>query len=190
VARRERESLVLAGMLALGSVPAALAGYFLQDDIARLFGDPVVVSVMLLVTGSVLFSTRFVRPGARYRPNAAGSLLVGVSQAIALLPGISRSGFTISTGLFSGIRREEAARFSFLLSIPAIIGAAVLKLGESGSSDTGMSLMAAGFVVSGITGYIALRLLLRFLKAGKFSSFAWYCWILGISGISISLLGG
>ncbi|MBN2586671.1 MAG: undecaprenyl-diphosphate phosphatase [Candidatus Fermentibacteraceae bacterium] len=188
--RRDRGSLTLAGTLAVASVPAALAGYFLQDSIEGLFGSPVTVSVMLLITGSALFSTRFVKPGTRSRPTVSGSLLVGVSQAVALLPGISRSGFTISAGLFSGIRREDAARFSFLLSVPAILGAALLKLGDSGAGDTGLPLMMVGFAVSAATGYVALRLLLRFLRAGRFSSFAWYCWLLGIAGLSVSLIGG
>jgi len=190
VVRRDSGSLALAGMLAIASVPAALAGYFLQDRIEGLFGSPVAISAMLLITGSVLFSTRFMKPGMRSRPTVSGSLLVGVSQAVALLPGISRSGFTISAGLFSGIRREEAARFSFLLSVPAILGASFLKLGDAGAGDTGLSLMLVGFAVSAATGYVALRLLLRFLRAGRFSSFAWYCWLLGIAGLSVSLIGG
>lgn len=190
VLRRQKDSLALAGVLALASVPAALAGFFLQDSISSLFGDPIAVSAMLIVTGCVLFGTRFLADGRRGRPTAAGSLLVGVSQALALLPGISRSGFTISSGLLAGIRREEAARFSFLLSVPAILGAAVLKLGEAGSGEAGISLMAAGFAVSALTGYAALRVLLRFLRAGKFSSFAWYCWLVGGAGLSISILGG
>ncbi len=188
--RRQRESLVLAGLLFIGSIPAAAAGFLLADSIERAFENPLIVSIMLLVTGCVLFSTRFAGKGNRDNPSITGSLIVGISQAMALLPGISRSGFTISTGLFAGIKKEKAARFSFLLSIPAISGAAVLKLGDAGSSGIEYSLLLTGFAVSAITGYAALRILLKFLRAGKFSVFAWYCWVLGLTGLTLSLTGG
>lgn len=186
----DRGSLGLAGLLALASIPAAMAGYFLEDGITAFFRSPVAVSCFLILTGTVLFTTRFMKAGDRNIPTPRGSLLVGFAQAMALLPGISRSGFTISAGLFSGIRRQEAARFSFLLSIPAISGAAFLKLGEAGSGDTAPLLLIVGFAVSAVTGYISLRLLLKFLRAGRFSSFAWYCWFLGLAGLVLSLRGG
>ena len=189
VFRKQRESLVLAGLLIIGSIPAALAGFFLADSIERAFNSPVLVSVMLLVTGCVLFSTKFMKSGNRDKPTVAGSFIVGISQAMALLPGISRSGFTISAGLLAGIKKEKAARFSFMLSIPAIAGAAILKLGDAGSIGIDLSLMITGFAVSALTGYLALRILLKFLRAGRFSIFAWYCWLLGLSGLTVSLTG-
>lgn len=189
VVRRKRESLVLTGSLLIGSIPAGLAGFFLADSIERAFDNPVLVSIMLLVTGCILFSTRYAVKGNRDNPTIAGSFSVGISQAMALLPGISRSGFTISTGLFMGIKKEKAARFSFLLSIPAIAGAAVLKLGDAGSSGIAYSLLITGFVISALTGYLALRILLKFLRAGKFSVFSWYCWLLGLTGLTVALSG-
>jgi len=188
--RKQRESFVLAGLLIIGSIPAALAGFFLADYIERAFNSPVLVSIMLLVTGCVLYCRRFMKSGNRENPTFRGSLVVGISQAMALLPGISRSGFTISTGLLAGIKKEKAARFSFMLSIPAIAGAAVLKLGDAGSSGIDLSLIITGFVISAFTGYLALRILLKFLRDGRFSIFAWYCWLLGLSGLIISLTGG
>ncbi len=192
VFRKQKESLVLAGLLVLGSVPAAVAGFLLADSVEQLFDRPVVVSIMLVVTGCILFSTRltFAKKGRRENPSITGSLMIGLAQAVALLPGISRSGSTISTGLFAGIRKEKAARFSFLLSIPAIAGAAVLKLGDIGESGIELPLIIVGLVVSAVTGYFALRLLLSFLSKGKFSIFAWYCWALGLSGLVISITGG
>ena len=189
VLRKQRESLILAGLLIIGSIPAALAGFFLADSIESAFNSPVLVSVMLLVTGCVLFGTRFMKSGNRDNPTVRGSLIVGISQAMALLPGISRSGLTISSGLFTGIKREKAARFSFLLSIPAIAGAAVLKMGDAGSIGIDSSLLITGFAISALTGYLALRILLKFLITGRFSVFAWYCWLLGLSGLTISLAG-
>jgi undecaprenyl-diphosphatase len=190
VLRKQKESLILAGLLVLGSIPAAAAGFLLADSVEQLFDRPVVVSIMLIVTGCVLFSTRLAKQGKRENPSIIGSLMIGLAQAVALLPGISRSGFTISSGLFAGIRKEKAARFSFLLSIPAIAGAAVLKLGDIGESGIELPLIIVGLVVSAVTGYLALRLLLSFLSKGKFSVFAWYCWALGLSGLVISITGG
>ena len=170
VFRKQKESLILAGLLVLGSVPAAVAGFLLADSVEQLFDRPVVVSIMLVVTGCILFSTRltFAKKGRRENPSITGSLMIGLAQAVALLPGISRSGSTISTGLFAGIRKEKAARFSFLLSIPAIAGAAVLKLGDIGESGIELPLIIVGLVVSAVTGYFALRLLLSFLSLKQF----------------------
>jgi len=190
VFQRKKVSLSAAGLLIVGSIPAAVAGFLLMDSIESVFGNPVIVSLMLLVTGSVLFSTKYVKNGKRNLPTITGSLIIGISQAIALLPGISRSGLTISTGLFAGISREKAARFSFMLSIPAIAGAAAVKLGDVGSSGIDYLILIAGFVISALTGYIALKILLRFLSAGKFSIFAWYCWLLGLTGLTVSIATG
>jgi undecaprenyl-diphosphatase len=189
ILRKKRESLVLAGLLLTGSIPAGVAGFLLADSIEKIFDNPLIVSVMLLVTGCILFSTRFAKRGNRDNPTLIGSFIVGISQAMAIMPGISRSGFTISTGLFAGIKREKAARFSFFLSIPAIAGAAVLKLGDAGSSGIDTFMLITGFVISAITGYFALMILLRFLRAGKFSVFAWYCWLLGLTGLTVVLIG-
>lgn len=189
VVRREGESLRLAGLLVLGSLPAAAAGMLLKDPITSLFGSTTAVSALLVVTGTVLFSTRFMRSGDRDVPTAAGSLLVGVFQAFALMPGISRSGLTISAGRMAGIGREKAARFSFLLAVPAITGAALLELRHAGSSSIDASLLAVGFAVSALSGYFALRLLLRFLRKGTFHQFSWYCWSVGIAGLVLSLRG-
>jgi undecaprenyl-diphosphatase len=185
---RRREDLTLAGLLILGSIPAGIAGFLLADRIESLFSSPAIVSGMLLFTGCVLFATRFAGTGQRPDPTPGGSLVIGLFQAIALVPGISRSGMTISAGLFVGVRRERAARFSFLLSIPAILGAALLDLtGSGGIGSLDLSVVAVGFIVAAITGYLALRLLIRFLAAGRFHFFAWYCWVLGGLGLALTL---
>ncbi len=189
VLRGRREDISMVFLLILGSIPAAIAGFLLSEPLEKIFDMPLVVSMMLLVTGTVLFLTRYAPHGKREWPAPMGAFLIGVAQACALLPGISRSGFTITAGLFSGIRRERAARFSFLLSIPAILGASVLKLNDGiGASSIGAAAAVAGLLVSAVTGYAALRLLLRFLKAGKFSSFAWYCWVVGGAGVVLTLV--
>jgi len=187
--RRERSSLRMLGLLALASVPAGLAGIFLGGMVERAFGNPVLVSVMLLVTGCILYLTRFAGSLSKVAPGWRGSLLIGIAQAFALLPGISRSGATISCALWRGIRQKDAARFSFLLSVPAILGAGLLKLGEIGDFiEPGIAL--TGLIVSAVVGFFALKLLLRFLGSGKFSNFAWYCWSVGSAGLVFSILRG
>jgi undecaprenyl-diphosphatase len=185
---RDRESLRMLGLLALASVPAGAVGYFLGDAVERAFGSPLLVSSMLLVTGTVLYLTRFAGPATRPSPGTAGAFLIGLAQACAVLPGISRSGATISTGLFRGVEQSGAARFSFLLSVPAIIGAGLLKARAIGGIDPGPAI--AGLLVSAAVGLLALRVLLRFLRSGRFGVFSWYCWLLGAAGIAFSILKG
>jgi undecaprenyl-diphosphatase len=185
---RRKKDLTLAGLLILGSIPAGIAGFLLADRIESLFNSPPVVSAMLLFTGCILFATRFARAGQRQDPTPLGSFVVGLFQAIALVPGISRSGMTISAGLYAGVRRESAARFSFLLSVPAILGAALLDLtGSAGIGSLDFPVAVVGFIVSAITGYFALRLLIRFLAAGRFHFFGWYCWVVGGLGLALTL---
>jgi undecaprenyl-diphosphatase len=187
--RGDRTSLRTAGLLALASVPAGAVGVFLGGAVESAFGNPVLVCVMLLVTGTVLYLTRFAPAPSREGPSPAGSLLIGIAQACAVLPGISRSGVTISTGLFRGLEQSKAARFSFLLSVPAIAGAGLVKLRDMGSTlDAGVA--AVALVVSAVVGYLALRILLRFLGSGRFGMFSWYCWLLGASGLAYILLKG
>ena len=179
--RRDAASLRLLALLALASVPAGLAGVLLGDAIKGLFETPILASIMLLLTGGLLFATRWSGAGRR-KLSPLGSLVVGLSQALALLPGISRSGSTISTGLFLGMEREQAARFSFLLSVPAIAGAGLLEARDLSGADIGGHLIV-GFVVAAVTGYTALRLLLRFVRRGNLHLFSWYCWAAGSAGI-------
>jgi undecaprenyl-diphosphatase len=186
--RRDRSSLRMVGLLALGSVPAGAAGVLLGGPVRSLFDSPLTAAAMLLVTGSLLFATRWAGPATR-RPGVVSALLVGVAQAMALLPGISRSGSTIAAGLFRGLDREEAARFSFLLSVPAIAGAGLLELRGMDGAEVGLHL-PVGFVVAAVTGYSALRLLLRFVRRGRLHLFSWYCWAAGIAGILTLILEG
>ncbi len=112
---------------------------------------------------------------------AADALVIGIIQGIAVTPGISRSGTTISGGLLRGIDRGLTARFSFLLAIPAILGAAAVELREAAALPTGAwPAVFAGMFVATISGYLALKILLRVVIAGNFSTFAYYCWAVGV----------
>jgi len=177
VVHGRRDSMLAALTLIVASVPAGIVGVFLSDGIGAVFGMPLVVSCLMLLTGTVLFLTRF-SPGGKGEPGLGKGSFIGLFQALAVLPGVSRSGLTISAGLFRGVDRASAARFSFLLSVPAILGAAVLELPDA-EWDTPIGVLIAGFAVSALVGYGALKVLLRFVGAGELHRFCWYCWAIG-----------
>jgi undecaprenyl-diphosphatase len=175
------------GMLALyvviGSVPTACIGLLIHRYEDLLFSSAQVVGALLLVTGTILWtSRRFYRDAASACPlNWQRALIIGVSQGLAVLPGISRSGTTIACAMFAGLDRNQAARFSFLLSIPAIIGAEFLTV--MASSDKGSGLDTATFLGTAaafVTGLVALKLLIRLVHTGRFHLFAPYCWAVGV----------
>ncbi len=190
---RNRPYFRLAVYLLIGSVPAASAGLLFQDALEAAFGSLVSVGSMLLLTGAFLYGTRFrtaaVRDLAALR--LRDSLAIGVAQSLALLPGVSRSGITISAGLFCGLNRDLSARFSFLLSVPAILGANLLqayKAWESAQAINGWPLLVGGSTAL-ITGYFALRVLLRFVHRGQLHHFSYYCWAVGASILALSWIG-
>ncbi|MDJ0720651.1 MAG: undecaprenyl-diphosphate phosphatase [Desulfobacterales bacterium] len=185
----------LAVLIILGSVPTALIGLVIKRYDATLFASPLIAGVMLIVTGFILFLTRRpqvtaqINPGSTRPMNAVrvrDSLLIGVVQGFAVMPGISRSGTTIAAGLFVGLAPQAAARFSFLLSIPAVAGAALLVLVEARAQG---QVQLAPCLVGGLTalviGYAALAILVYIIGRGKLFTFAPYCWIAGIAAIAV-----
>jgi undecaprenyl-diphosphatase len=186
-ARRSRpddpRSLRLLGLLVLGTLPAACGGLLVGDRIEAAFQDPRFASAALVGTGLLLLATRLAGRGKR-AVDARRALVIGFFQLLALFPGISRSGSTISGGLFFGVRPEEAARFSFLLSVPAILGAAVLKSGELSAGMRGgeAGRYLVGLVLAFASGDLAIGWLLRIVRRGRFAYFGVYCIALGITG--------
>ena len=186
--RRAHRDFRMAVMVILGSIPAAGVGVIFKGAIEKAFESPFAAGVGLLATGAILYSApgraRRVRGGV---PDVGTALWVGIAQAVSILPGISRSGATISAGLASGLPREDAARFSFLLAIPAVLGAMLLELvhlpAGSLASVEATATVAASSLISGL---IALRVLLRFVKAGNLRPFAWYCWVVGAIALVLS----
>jgi len=145
------------------------------------FGNPKTVGAMFIVTGAWLILGSFVRFGTEGLTGLK-AVLIGLAQGIAVMPGISRSGATISTGLFLGLSGDMAARFSFLLSIPAVIGAVLFKVRDGGAGFGGFSgYYIAGFAAALVTGVFSLKLLLRMLAKSRFHWFGIYCILLGIS---------
>ena len=175
----------------LASLPTAVIAFLLKDAVAQRFQEPFPVGIMLLITGIMLFLTRS-RQAVRDlgRVGVLDVLLIGLVQGFAVMPGISRSGSTISFSVLRGIERRFAARFSFLIFIPAIVGAAVLKLPALFSGDTTVSLgpLVLGGAVAFVSGFFALGVLIRLLEKQHLSWFAPYCWAVGLFAIVWGLL--
>jgi len=181
---KKDENTKLLLYIIIATIPIAIVGYFFRDLIKSLFQSVLAVGIALMITGTVLFVTKFTQH--KKEINWKNSLIVGIAQAVALVPGISRSGSTISAGLLSGIKREKIASFSFLIFIPAMIGATILEIRDITSVEIGP--IISGTLAAIIVGYISLIWLLKIIKKGKFHHFSWYCWTLGIITIIISLV--
>ena len=180
-AARRSSSWRMVGFIALASIPAGVIGILFSDLIDRAFSSPLLVGLMLLVTGGVLYGTKFSRPQGK--TSWVRAFLVGVGQAIAILPGISRSGATIASGLYLGMERKEAFEFSFLLAIPAIAGAFLLEFRKVNLAVLSPAALAVGMVAAFLTGLAALFVLGRAVTGRKLYWFAFYCWLAGLATI-------
>lgn len=171
-------------------------GFFLEDFFENLFSSPGWVAALLLVTGVILaLSERLGRQQCSLGDLGwLDSVLIGLAQGLAIAPGISRSGATMAMGLLRGVRREAAARYSFLLATPIIFGAGLLQLAKLLKADvvgtTQLLLLIAGFLSAAISGYLAIRVLLAYLQRGRLYVFAIYCWLVGLMSLLIFLLRG
>ena len=179
------------GLILLGSIPTGIIAVLFKTELESFFDEVRLVSIMLILTGVILQLPRLRREKA---DNPVGQLktwhapLIGIAQGCAITPGISRSGTTISLALFLGIPAKTAAEYSFLLSIPAILGAVALKIRDVGDTTVPLHIVGTGMIASFIVGYIALRFLLVILNRGKFSVFSYYCIALGLTSLLIALI--
>lgn len=168
-------------LLAVGTIPAAIAGFVLEDFFEERFGDAPTTALSLVLTAALLITAEQIvrRRESEGRDLEALHLLdataVGTAQALAIMPGISRSGSTIAAGLSMGMSRETAARFAFLLAMPALVGAAILKLPDLGSDPIGLGAATAGFFASAISSYAAIAGLIHYLRSNTLYPFAAYC---------------
>ncbi len=187
----DRDDARLGLHLLVGTVPAGIVGVLFESRVEAAFGSPGLVSVFLLVTGAVLWLTRRFAPGARPRGGIRDAVLIGVAQAVAILPGMSRSGWTVSTGLGLGLKREAAAEFAFLLAVPVILGATVVNLGDAfrSGSPPGAAAMA-GTAAAFLSAIPAIRVLLKAVTAGRLYRFSYYCWIAGAVGLVLTAARG
>jgi undecaprenyl-diphosphatase len=173
----------LSWLVIVGTIPAALMGVFLKDFFESLFSSVTSVAVFLLITGFILWGVERMPRGDKEVDEITftNSLIIGIAQGCAIAPGISRSGATIATSLFLGFDRKMAARFSFLLSIPAILGAALVQVNDlTAGFDLSTSVFVAGLLSSVVFGYLAIRFLMSYIQKHKLTIFAYYCWIVGL----------
>jgi len=168
--------------LVLATIPGALIGFVLEDTAETVFRNPMLIAIMLIVMGIILYwaDQRGKKNVPLERINLGTALAIGLSQALAIIPGVSRSGATMTAALLLGLKREDAARFSFLLSTPIIFGAGIIKMPELVAHPemiTGNFIV--GIVVSALVGLASIGFLLKYLQTKNFLPFAWYRFLLG-----------
>jgi undecaprenyl-diphosphatase len=178
----------LAVLVLLAMVPSIIFGLLLNEFADKLFGSLKVISVTFLINGGILFATKIISQGKRDKINLKDALFIGIMQAIAIFPGISRSGSTIACGIFRGLDKNSAARFSFILSVPTILAAAIFKLKDGlGAINVGFITLSFSFLVAFISGYFSLIVLSKMIARAKFHYFAYYCWLMGIISLVLFL---
>ncbi|NYE57063.1 undecaprenyl-diphosphate phosphatase [Carboxydothermus ferrireducens] len=183
-------------LIIAGTVPTALIGLGFKDFFERLFVSGSTLGIEFIITGLILWLAERQKSGRKNleKTTFLDAIFVGVAQGLAILPAISRSGLTISGALIRGLNREWAAKFSFLLSIPAILGAAVLDLKnfvEQNANLAGIDLMPfiVGFFAAMLSGYFAVKFMLEILRKGKLTWFSYYVWILGVTILVLQAAG-
>jgi undecaprenyl-diphosphatase len=180
--RGRRDAWAYIGLLALASIPAAVAGIAGRGFFTEMFGRPVWAAVFLLITGFIVWSIHITAPRATKQiPGPGAAFGIGLAQALAIFPGISRSGSTVAAGSALGIDAVKVAEFSFLMSVPAILGAGLLEAGEIGATadSGGIAVLVIGFVTALIAGVAAINLFVKMLEHRTFHWFAVYCWVVG-----------
>lgn len=171
--------------IGLATVPAGLAGFLLQDTVETHFRSPLLIAAMLVIFACVLMYADKRKPALKRTVFALGPMmLIGCAQALALMPGVSRSGVTISAALLLGFGRAAGARISFLLSIPVIAGAAVLEFKDMPAANIDAPL-AAGFLTALICGFLVIKFLMKFIQGHNFDVFVYYRWALGAAIIAL-----
>lgn len=179
-----------AWLIIVGTIPTGIMGILLKDAIETIFRGTLFVGIFLLVTAAVLYYSERHSSGQITQKDMSfkQALIVGICQGLAVFPGISRSGSTIASGLCLGLNREYAARYSFLLSIPAVIGAGLIQIKDIATLDASASVLLAGFISSVIFGYLSIKLLMKMIKGWSLDIFAYYCTIIGIITIILSVV--
>ena len=175
-------------------IPVGIVGVFFKDKVEEVFGSGLlIVGIMLLVTASLLTFSYYARPRQKEKISLRDAFIIGIAQACAVMPGLSRSGSTIATGLLLGNKKEKLAQFSFLMVIPPILGEALLDVlkavkGEAVMGDIGMLPLCVGFLAAFVSGCVACKWMISIVKRGKLIYFGIYCAIVGAVTIICSLL--
>ena len=184
----------LTWLVLVGTIPAGLMGVLLKDQFESLFNSLTAVGFFLLITGVILWAAEWIakknsdKEGKEIKDvTFTNSLVIGLFQGFAIAPGISRSGSTIAAGLFSGLDRKLAARYSFLLSIPAILGAALIQAKDIVSFGSNIGVLIGGFLSAVIFSYLAVKFMMGYIQKHSLVIFSYYCWIVGVLTLIISL---
>ncbi len=190
----------LAMLLLVGTIPAAVLGVFLENRIKSLFASPYEAAVFLIANGVLMLGFEAVRRrrergstrveqeshfGSAERISFPAAAIVGACQALAFLPGISRSGITIGGGLIAGLRHQEAARFSFLLATPVILGAGMVEIPQLISSGVPVAEYLLAALLAGVAAYVSARFLLRYFRSGRLDPYGWYCIVAGLASLAL-----
>ena len=192
VLQRQPDALRYAGLLIIGMIPAGLVGIFLEHLIERAFQSLWAAGVGFLVTAACLWSTRHRGPQGASQPSPRGALIIGLAQAFAPLPGVSRSATTISSGLWVGLGAVAAADFSFLMAIPLIAGAGLVEARHASAdiAQVGAVPLLVGCIVAFLSGVFAIRFLVAMLRRSRFYLFAPYCLAIGLFTLAYALWHG
>ena len=178
--KKDRSSQIFIAKVVIATIPASIVGILFKESLVLAFNNLYYVSIAFMVTGFILFCTRF----SKSKINEISfmiALFIGLSQILALLPGISRSGITIATALLLGLKSKDAAKFSFFMAIPVLTGAGLLQLNDLTTIvDYSILQMLLGFMSSLIFGLIAIKILFRIVYNNNFWIFSFYCWLIGI----------
>jgi len=163
-------------LLIIATIPGALAGYFLEDYAATVLRSPLVIAFTLSFVGIILYlADKYLKHRKEINQiTVVDSILIGIAQAVAIIPGVSRSGATMTAGLLAGLSREGAAKFSFLMSTPIILGATLAQIGSILENNFNPTVLIVGVVSSAVSGYLAISFLLKFIKKFGFVFFVWY----------------
>ena len=179
-------------MIVMGTIPLFLV-LPVKDMLEGLYYKNVFIGVMLILTGCILYTADKMLQGKKTEKNMSvlDAVIIGICQAIAVIPGLSRSGTTITAGLATGLRRDFAVKFAFLLSLPAVLGANILSFAKALRNGIDLSLLPAyliGTVVAILSGIASISLLKLIADKGKFGGFAYYCWVVGVLSIILTII--
>jgi len=183
---RKKENIRYILLLILGIIPAGIVGFLFRHEIEGFFSSLFYLGIFFIISGILVYSTRFFKKREKIEKREKeelswfDSLFIGIFQAIAILPGISRSGATISSGMFRGISKEKAVKFSFLMAIPVVLGAAVLELKDISVVNISYFLLIVSFILTFLVSLFTIKILLKIIKTDKFYLFGIYNFILGI----------
>lgn len=186
--KKDSKNINLLLYLFIGSIPAGIVGILVMPYIEKVFDSTIVVGLCLVATGIILFLSGFAK-GDKREMGFLTALFIGISQAFAILPGISRSGATISMGVYMGLDRRASANFSFLLAIPAILGAFIVEVGTVERDLINLPLIL-GTITSFVTSIFAIKFLLGFLRRRTLRPFSYYCFFVGLLVILLSIFSG